>query len=289
MANEPVTLPSRERGGLVRIRLDLGYEGTDFSGWAAQPQRRTVQGTLEAALARVLRLPDEPRTTVAGRTDAGVHATGQVAHVDIPPGALAAAGGPERLLRRLNGVLPPDVRMGEVRVAPDAFDARFAALSRRYAYRICDRVPDPLRRRDTLAVLRRLDEGAMAGAARGLLGEHDFAAYCRHRAGASTVRELQAFSWQRDEAGILRADVLADGFCHSMVRALVGASIAVGERRRPEAWPARVLAGRVRDPGVGVAPAHGLTLVAVTYPPTSDLASRAALTRRRRLPVGDAG
>jgi len=244
-----------------------------------------VQGALEAALARVLRLPVEPRTTVAGRTDAGVHATGQVAHVDIPTEALEAAGGCQLLARRLNGVLAPDVRVQGLDLAHAGFDARFSALSRSYAYRVSDGVPDPIRRRDTLSVRRHLDEELMERAAQQLVGEHDFVAYCRQREGASTVRELQAFHWGRDAAGVLVASVLADGFCHSMVRALVAALIAVGEGRRPEGWPAEILVARLRDPGVGVAPAHGLTLVAVSYPEPRELAARADQTRRHRPPV----
>ncbi len=285
MTDEPVTSPEGMRDGLVRVRLDLAYEGTDFSGWARQPQRRTVQATLEQALAQVLRLSDQPRTTVAGRTDAGVHAVGQVAHVDVAGSALESAGGPARLLRRLNGVLPPDVRVHGATAASEGFDARFAALSRRYRYRVCDTVPDPLRRRDTLAVPRRLTDEAMARATAAMLGEHDFAAYCRQREGASSVRELQAFTWKRDPDGVLVADLLADGFCHSMVRALVGACLAVGEGRRSEGWPARVLAGRMRDSGVLVAAAHGLTLVGVDYPGPADLAARVAMTRRHRPPL----
>ncbi len=293
MTDEPVTTPEEERDGLVRVRLDLAYEGTDFSGWARQPQRRTVQATLEQALAQVLRLAAPPRTTVAGRTDAGVHATGQVVHVDVAAGQLGPAGGPARLLRRLNGVLPPDVRVHGAAAAPDGFDARFGALSRRYRYRLCDGICHPLRRRDTLSVHRLLDTEAMSRAARELLGQHDFAAYCRCRPGASSVRELQGFTWKREPeggeglstGGVLVADLLADGFCHSMVRALVGACLAVGEGRRPESWPAQVLAGRVRDPGVLVAAAHGLTLVGVDYPELGGLAARAALTRRHRPPL----
>jgi tRNA pseudouridine38-40 synthase len=213
--------------------------------------------------------------TVAGRTDAGVHAAGQVAHVDLP------VAPPDGVLRRLNGVLPPDVRLRALSLAPDGFDARFSALARRYLYRICDGIADPLRRRDTLWWPRRLDVPAMHAAAHLLLGEHDFAAYCKRREGATTVRQLQRLDVRRD-GELVTLTVQADAFCHSMVRALVGGLIAVGEGRRDVEWPAQVLAGRQRDPGGRVVPAHGLTLVDVTYPPDAELADRATQTRRLR-------
>ncbi|MFD1931344.1 tRNA pseudouridine(38-40) synthase TruA [Nonomuraea mangrovi] len=284
---------------MVRLRLDLGYDGTDFSGWARQPGRRTVQGELEDALGKILRL-GEVSLTVAGRTDAGVHARGQVAHVDLPVTALGELernrrkGEPpaeesidERLatlLRRLAGVLPPDVRVHRVSVAPEGFDARFSALSRRYVYRVHDAPGgvDPLRRDEIVWHTRPLDLDAMIAGAAHLLGEHDFAAFCKKREGATTIRELQRLDWVRSPSGVLEATVVADAFCHSMVRALVGCLLAVGDGRRPVEWPARVLAGAVRDSGVHVAPAHGLCLEEVSYPADDELAARAAATRRVR-------
>jgi len=274
------------------VRLDLGYDGTAFAGWAAQPGLRTVQGVLTAALATLLRT--DVAVTVAGRTDAGVHATGQVCHVDVPPPAWEALPGravgrspAEALLARLAGVLPDDVRVHGVCVAPPGFDARFAALCRRYAYLVCDDpsgVP-PLRRHDVVAHRRPLDVAAMARAAASLEGLHDFAAFCRRREGATTVRTLLEYRWDRDDQGFLVARVVADAFCHSMVRALVGAVLPVGEGRLPVEWPASVLAAGVRDPAVTVAPAHGLTLVEVRYPPDGELAARAAQARAvRHLP-----
>jgi tRNA pseudouridine38-40 synthase len=214
--------------------------------------------------------------TVAGRTDAGVHATGQVTHVDLPEDP------PDSLSRRLNGVLSPDVRVRAVAIAARGFDARFSALARRYAYRINDGVEDPLRRRDTVWWPRRLDVPAMHDAARRLLGEHDFAAYCKRREGATTIRRLLRLDASRED-DLIEFDVEADAFCHSMVRALVGALVAVGEGRRPVEWPGTVLSGRQRDPGGRVMPAHGLTLVEVTYPSDTDLAARASQTRRLRV------
>ncbi|GAA2994793.1 tRNA pseudouridine(38-40) synthase TruA [Streptosporangium longisporum] len=297
---------------MVRLRLDLGYDGTDFSGWAKQPGRRTVQGEIEEALGRILRLPEPPALTVAGRTDAGVHARGQVAHVDLDAATLAALDGrarrkgPEQeipvdeapgepgaaaelderlsaLRRRLAGVLPPDVRVHRVTVAPEGFDARFSALSRRYAYRVSDAPggPDPLRRREVLWYARPLDVPRLNAAAAALLGEHDFAAFCRKREGATTIRELQRLDWARQD-GLVVATVVADAFCHSMVRALVGSLLPVGEGRLGVDWPAGVLARAVRDSGVHVAPALGLCLEEVRYPGAPELARRAAETRRVR-------
>lgn len=266
-------------GGLVRVRLDLAYDGTAYAGWAVQPGQRTVQGTVEAALAMVLRRP--ATLTVAGRTDAGVHATGQVAHADVPAPFPARHG---LLLRRLAGVLPPDVRVRAIGVAPRHFDARFAALSRRYVYRLSDAawgVP-PLRRFDTVHWTRPVDIDAMRRASAGLVGLHDFAAFCKHRPGAGTTRELQRLDWTREPDGTAVATVQADAFCHNMVRGLVGCLLAVGESRRPVDWPASLLDADERCGAILVAPARGLTLVEVMYPDDADLAARAARTRAPR-------
>jgi tRNA pseudouridine38-40 synthase len=264
----------------VRLRLDLRYDGTEFSGWARQPGRRTVQETLEQAIATVLRLEAPPAVVVAGRTDAGVHATAQVAHVDV-----AAGADPEMLERRLAGVLPPDLAVVAVTVPAAGFDARFAAAGRRYRYRIADRGIDPLRRHDTVQWKRPLDESAMHFAAQGLLGEHDFSAYCRPREGATTVRTLRTLDVRREADGVVVVEAYADAFCHNQVRSMVGALLAVGDGRRPPGWPAEVLRAGVRDPAVTVAPALGLTLVGVDYPPDAQLSARVVTTRRRR---GDA-
>ena len=251
---------------------------------------------MEAALTTALRLPEPPRLTVAGRTDSGVHARGQVAHTDVPADAWAGAAGrstrtPEAALTdRLAALLPTDVVVQRVRRTQPDFDARFSAIWRRYAYRIADDVAhrDPLRR-DVLWHRRGLDVTAMAEAARRLRGEHDFAAFCRPREGATTIRELQTFAWERTSAGTVSAHVRADAFCHSMVRALVGACLAVGEARRPPQWPAEVLAAGERNHAVTVAPARGLTLEEVGYPPASSFAARAAHTRRVRTLPGETG
>ncbi len=265
----------------VRLRLDVAYDGSGFSGWASQPGRRTVQATVESALTTVLRI-SRARLSVAGRTDAGVHARGQVCHVDLPVEALAEIP-LERLRHRLARLLPDDVRVRCLSRAPDGFDARFSAVWRRYAYRLCDdaAAADPLKRHTMLQWPRPLDVPAMNSAAQPLLGEHDFAAFCKQRPGATTIRTLRELRWASTGTAIT-AQVVADAFCHSMVRALVGCLLAVGDGRQDRDWPARVLGGAVRDPRVFVVPPHGLTLEEVGYPPDEELADRAKHARNVR-------
>jgi tRNA pseudouridine38-40 synthase len=267
----------------VRLRFDLGYDGTDFSGWAAQPGRRTVAGVLTETL-RPLAGPDGVRNlTVAGRTDAGVHATGQVCHLDIAADRWAALG--DTLVHRLAGLLPPDLRVFAVRTAPAGFDARFSALFRRYAYRLADGPwgAPPLRHRDTYGWPKRLDVEALVQASASLIGEHDFAAFCRRKEHASTVRAVTELAWRRDPDGVVVATIEADAFCWSMVRSLIGALLPVGDGRRPPSWPGSLLTRAERASEVVVAPAHGLTLVAVGYPDDpAELVARAEMTRQRR-------
>jgi tRNA pseudouridine38-40 synthase len=227
----------------------------------------------------VLRVPVD--LTVAGRTDAGVHATGQVAHCDVPRGVWEAQG--DRLVRRLRGVLDPDIAVRAVREVTGDFDARFSALGRHYVYRLSDDPwgPPPLRRADTAAWPRALDAEAMAAAAGLLVGEHDFVAFCRRREGATTIRTLLALDVVRT-GGLVQVNASADAFCHSMVRSLVGALAAVGEGRRGPEWPAALFAATERSSEVPVAPAGGLTLVRVDYPVDEELAARALVTRARR-------
>ncbi|MFD8588893.1 tRNA pseudouridine(38-40) synthase TruA [Streptomyces sp. NPDC059637] len=268
--------------GFVRVRLDLSYDGTDFSGWARQRERRTVQGELESALQTVMRMPDPVELTVAGRTDAGVHARGQVAHLDLPEEVWAAQE--EKLVRRLAGRLPRDVRVWKAERAPAGFDARFSAVWRRYAYRVCDHPGgvDPLLRAHVLWADRPLDLDLMNLAAAELLGEHDFAAYCKKREGATTIRTLLDLYWERTADGVAVATVRADAFCHNMVRALVGAMLLVGYGKRPPGFPGEVLAGRVRNSAVNVVRPHGLTLEEVGYPADELLAARSKEARNRR-------
>jgi tRNA pseudouridine38-40 synthase len=266
----------------LRLRLDLSYDGSAFHGWSRQPGLRTVQQLVEEALGRILGLQAPPALTVAGRTDAGVHARGQVAHADVTAESWDRAGG--NMLRRLGRLLPPDIRVHAVRPAPDGFDARFSALWRRYTYRVCDDPgrADPLRRHDTLWYQRQIDIARINEAAADCLGTRDFAAFCRRREGASTVRELLRMQWTRPEPGLAVATVAADGFCHNMVRALTGAMLSVGDGTRPSGWLADVLAAGARDPAVHVVPPHGLCLEEVRYPADAGLSARAAVTRRVR-------
>lgn len=269
----------------MRWRLDIGYDGTHFHGWAPQPGLRTVAGVVADALDRAHLEADVDSLTCAGRTDAGVHAVGQVAHVDIGAVIITAP----TMVRRMNALLPDDVVVNSAAQVPQVFDARFAAIGRTYEYRVADTMAarDPRERGFTWQLPRPgdLDLTAMNRAAASLVGEHDFAAYCKWRAGASTVRELTHYSWRRHAAGVLVATVRADAFCHAMVRSLVGAVVAVGQGRRPAEWPATVLAAGERSSGIQLAPAHGLSLVAVEYPSDDEVADRIKETRRVRGPV----
>jgi len=273
----------------VRLRLDIAYDGTAFSGWARQPQLRTVQGAIEAAVTRVL--GGDAQLVVAGRTDAGVHASGQVAHLDLSESQESRLGRgrrsePEALAARLNGVLGryADVHVHATSVAPPGFDARFSAVWRRYAYRVADRTVgyDPLERFRTTFVPAALDVTSMDAAARSLIGLHDFASYCKPRPEATTIRTLLEFDWRRDGAGVLVANVKADAFCHSMVRALVGACVAVGEGRLQVDDVAELRDARQRTSAFAVLAARGLTLTEVGYPADDLLAARAEQTRARR-------
>ena len=278
-----------------RIRLDVAYDGTDFSGWARQPGLRTVCGVLEAELGTVLRNP--VTLTVAGRTDAGVHARAQVCHVDVDPAWLdqrSLDGRPEALVRRLARLLPADIAVMDARWVPDEFDARFSALRRHYEYRLTTAPwgAEPTRARDTAAWTRTADLEAVRAASERLLGLHDFAAFCRRREGATTIRELQRFEWRTepdprgaDAPGateVWTASVSADAFCWSMVRSLVGAVMAVGEGRRSLDWISGLLAETERSSAVPVAPARGLSLIGVDYPADDELAARNLVTRELR-------
>src|SRR6478672_1027292 len=280
----------------IRVRLDFAYDGTDFSGWAAQPGLRTVEAELSQGLTRILRAQSPVRLTVAGRTDAGVHARGAVAHADVDPLAWGLLAGrserppQEAALSRLRGVLPADLVVHRVAPAAQGFDARFSATWRRYRYRLCDRLEtlDPLRRRDTVVHRRPLDVAAMHEASLALLGLQDFAAFCKRREGATTVRTLLELGWTREPDGTVVGTVVADAFCHSMVRSLVGVVVPVGEGRRPVSWPLSIMGAGRRDASVFVMPPHGLSLEEVAYPPDAELAGRALQTRARRAVPADA-
>jgi tRNA pseudouridine38-40 synthase len=251
-----------------------------------------VGGVLDEALTTVFRT--QVRLHAAGRTDTGVHAQGQVAHVDVPVEALPNAyprsprdDDPEflPLLRRLARFLPADVRVLKIARAPTGFDSRFSALRRHYMYRLST-APygvQPHEARYITAWPRVLDLDAMSAASRDLLGLHDFAAFCRHREGATTIRDLQRLDWSH-EGDLVTAYVTADAFCWSMVRSLVGALLAVGEHRRPVAWCGELLTATGRSSDFAAAPAEGLTLVSVDYPPDDQLAARTLITRDLRSP-----
>jgi tRNA pseudouridine38-40 synthase len=260
---------------VTTYRLDLAYDGAGFHGYARQQSVRTIQGELEAAL--------EPftgpvETFVAGRTDRGVHAAAQVVSFTV-----AAPIDTSSVARSLNRRLGPEIAVKRLAEAPEGFHARFSAVGRAYEYQVLDsEAPDPFLARVSWHVSQPLDVAAMDAAASHLLGEHDFAAFCKRREGATTVRALQRLDWARGPDGVVVVAVSADAFCHSMVRSLVGAMLDVGRGRRAVDWPAGLLARGERASDVGVAPAHGLTLVGVDYPPDDELAARAAVTRRVR-------
>ncbi|NLE99028.1 MAG: tRNA pseudouridine(38-40) synthase TruA, partial [Propionibacterium sp.] len=221
----------------MRLRIDLAYDGREFHGWARQPGQRTVQGELELWTTRVLRLAEPAQVVVAGRTDAGVHARGQVAHVDLPaPGEGDDVA--STLLHRLRRVLPDDIVVHRVTPAPAGFDARFSAAWRRYSYRVVeqDAPPDPLLRGHVIAVPQPVDVERLNELAPLLLGLRDFAPFCKPRDGATTIRELRELGARRRDDGVVEIHLLADAFCHSMVRSLVGALLAAAGGRRDAAW-----------------------------------------------------
>ena len=272
--------------GFLRLRLDLAYDGTNFSGWSKQPERRTIQSEVESALQKLTRVPVE--TIVAGRTDAGVHATGQVVHVDIPdleigPYSKKDHWNIDELPYRLNRILDEDVRVLSATIAPVGFHARFSALRRHYQYRIMDsnRAILPMRRFDVAPWYRPLNVDVMNQSSAVLLGEHDFAAFCKFREGGTTIRTLEKFSWVRNAEG-LTATIVADAFCYSMVRNLVGAVVCVADGRFQVEWIKEILENRKRISDSLVFPSRGLTLFQVDYPPEDQLLARIEATLRRR-------
>jgi tRNA pseudouridine38-40 synthase len=271
---EPTLYPE---SGFRRLRLDLSYDGTNFSGWAVQPDRRTVQQVIEDAISTVAQAKAE--TIVAGRTDAGVHATGQVIHVDLPESLELSD-----LAYKLNRILDEDIRINQISIAPPAFHARFSALRRYYEYRILDenKVIPPLARLSTESWYRPLDLDVMNQASTLLLGTHNYAAFCKFREGATTIRTLETYSWRRDRDGYLIGDVVADAFCYSMVRNLVGAIVCVADGRKDLSWITTLLEDKERVSDSLVFPARGLSLYKVDYPTDAELLERAAKTIARR-------
>lgn len=271
---EPTLYPE---SGFRRLRLDISYDGTNFSGWGIQPDRRTVQQSVEDAISTVAQAKAE--TIVAGRTDAGVHATGQVIHVDLPESLELTD-----LAYKLNRILDQDIRINQISIAPPAFHARFSALRRYYEYRILDenKVIPPLVRFNTESWYRPLDVDVMNQASALLLGTHDYAAFCKFRDGATTIRTLETYSWRRDNQGFLIGDVVADAFCYSMVRNLVGAIVCVADGRKDASWISTLLENKERVSDSLVFPARGLSLYKVDYPDDAELLERAAKTIARR-------
>ncbi len=276
---EPTLFPE---SGLRRLRLDIAYDGTQFSGWATQPGKRTMQDMVEEAIARIVR--HDIDSVVAGRTDAGVHATGQVIHVDVADTAFDRELTYKDLRYKLNRILDEDIRITNISDAPSGFHARFSALRRYYTYKILDdnQVITPAQRFDVAPWYRHLDHNLMNEAAAHLLGTHDFAAFCKFKPGGTTVRSLEKYEWVRTEDGLLIADVVADAFCYSMVRNLVGAIVCVADGRKPTSWIAELLANKERVSDSLVFPARGLTLYRVDYPTNDQLLERAKITVARR-------
>jgi tRNA pseudouridine38-40 synthase len=271
---EPTLYPE---SGFRRLRIEIAYDGTNFSGWALQPDRRTVQASIEEAISKIARVNVE--TIVAGRTDAGVHATGQVIHVDVPEEM-----GLDDLGYKLNRILDEDVRINKIEIAPPAFHARFSALRRYYEYRILDenKVIQPMARLNTASWYRPLDVDLMNRASALLLGTNDYAAFCKFREGGTTIRTLETYQWRRDREGYLVADVVADAFCYSMVRNLVGAVVCVADGRKDPEWISTLLENKERVSDSLVFPARGLTLYKVDYPDAAELLERAKKTVARR-------
>ena len=276
---QPTLFPE---SGFRRLRIDISYDGTAFFGWATQPDRRTIQDHVEQAIAQVSR--GVVQSIVAGRTDAGVHATGQVIHVDLPDSVFGDGLTYADLRYKLNRILDEDVRVMEISDAPEGFHARFSALRRIYTYKILDanEVIPPLSRYDVAPWYRPLDADLMNKASALVLGHHDFAAFCKFKEGGTTIRTLEKYQWQRDETGLLVAEVVADAFCYSMVRNLVGAVVCVADGRKDPSWMAELLANKERVSDSLVFPARGLSLTRVDYPSDQELIDRAKVTIGKR-------
>jgi tRNA pseudouridine38-40 synthase len=270
---EPTLYPE---SGFLRLRIDLAYDGTNFFGWGKQPDRRTVQEEVEKAIGTITQTKIE--SIVAGRTDAGVHATGQVIHVDVPESINL-----DEIAYKLNRILDEDIRIIQVSIAPEAFHARFSALRRSYIYKILDKnlpVP-PINRFDIASWYRPLEVDSLNEASALVLGHHDFAAFCKFREGGTTIRTLEKFQWER-QGDLLVASVVADAFCYSMVRNLVGAAVCVADGRKESSWMGELLANKERVSDSLVFPARGLTLSSVEYPTNDQLLERAKVTIGKR-------
>ena len=268
--NQPTLKPE---SGFFRARITLSYDGTGFFGWGRQADRRTVQGELESALKTLYRRQLD--TVVAGRTDAGVHASGQVCHVDIPEGDFGFEI--SDLAYRLNRILTDEIRVKSAESVSDDFHARFGALRRHYIYKIKDGngLIEPVQRLDIAPWYRDLDIDLMNQGANTLLGENDFFSFAKYRQNSTTIRDLQRFDFQRDAQGLIISHISADAFCYNMVRSLIGTMVYIGEGRFPITWAREILEKKERPSDSVVFPAKGLTFVGVDYPVESELAARA--------------
>lgn len=276
LVNEPLGTDVPQ--GFIRLRGTIAYDGEKFAGWGMQPDRRTVQGELEEVFAQLMRT-DRLVITCAGRTDAGVHSVGQVFHIDVPGDRYP---GRKDMMFKLNAILSEDVAVTDIDVAPDGFDARFSALSRTYRYLINDQVRNPVSRRQIYNYGWALDVDLMAAGAQHILGLHDFAAFCKQKEFATTIRQVNQMDVYRHDDGVIQFDITADAFCYSMVRAIVGALVDIGAGRREPSWIGEYLAGGTKVPAVFVAPALGLTFMKVTYPTDDQLAARILETKHSR-------
>ncbi len=281
--------PAGDTGGFVRFRLDLAYDGTDFVGWAKQPGHRTVAGELIKTFEKIFgETNDDFAMRVAGRTDAGVHAKHQVCHLDIPEDRIVRIGRDPLNAKRLNTLLPEDVIAHEFSPISADFDARFSALGRHYRYTIADtqNKKDPRLVRYVLEYKRALDVALLNEAAEVLIGLHDFAAFCKPRKGASTIRNLKDFHAVRQPDGLITIEIHADAFCHNMVRALVGSIVAVADSRITVKDLVQVLKTGSRGNRFRVVSAKGLSLESVDYPNPKEYAKQADVTKIMRK-IGD--
>jgi len=269
-------------GGFFRARIDLSYDGTNFYGWGKQRDQRTIQGELEEALFTLFQQRID--TTVAGRTDAGVHATGQVCHVDLPDHDYGD------IAYRLNRILTEEIRIKSIQRVSSDFHARFGALRRHYIYKILDgnRLLEPLKRFDVAPWYRELDIDLMNQAANLVIGERDFFSFAKFRENSTTIRDLQRFEFERNSEGLIIAQITADAFLYNMVRSLIGTMVYIGEGRFPVDWAREVLERKERPSDSIVFPARGLTFVGVDYPEDSQLAARVAKTMALRKSNSDA-
>ena len=274
--------------GLIRYRLDLAYDGTDFAGWAKQPKLRTVHGELLKALITIFGpTKNDFALRVAGRTDAGVHAEHQVVHLDLTPAQLKRLGRSNDLKMKLNAILPTDIRVSNAVEAPKHFHARYAATHRKYRYTIADATSgwNPLKARFNLWIKYPLDLEAMQEASKEFLGLHDFAAFSKPMPHGTTIRLLGSISVKRNKAlgGVVEIELLADAFAHNMVRSIVGALIKAGAGRTTAADIAKALKSKSRiGHNYKVVTPEGLSLIEVGYPANKDLEAQVTMTQHTR-------